>query len=61
MNTDKQYDYIDKFWLHKYLTKSDVDGLMRVNLESVYQTALNLVKNKQSPLENMTTQLYNNL
>jgi len=45
-NTDKEYDYEDKLWLHKYTTKSNVNGLVRANLEFFYQTALNLVKNK---------------
>jgi len=45
-NTDKEYDYEDKFWLHKYITKSNVNGLLRANLELFYQSALNLVKNR---------------
>jgi len=40
----KQYDRQDEFWLHKYITKSNTDGLIRTNLEAVYKTALNLVK-----------------
>lgn len=49
-NTDKQYDYEDKFWLHKYITKSDTRALLRADLKSLYQTALNLVKNEESQL-----------
>lgn len=49
-NTDKEYDYEDKFWLHKYITKSDSRALIRASLDELYQTALNLSKDKQSEL-----------
>jgi len=45
-NTDKEYDYTDKFWLHQYLTKSNIDDIIKGNLETVYQIAQELSKTK---------------
>ena len=45
-NEDKEYEYEDKFWLHKYMTKSDSRALIRASLKELYQTALNLTENK---------------
>lgn len=45
-NSDKEYDYEDKFWIHKYITKADSRALIRASLTPLYQTALNLAKNK---------------
>lgn len=43
-NTNKEYDMQDKIWLHRYLTKSNYEGILRADLESAYQIALNLSK-----------------
>lgn len=47
-NTNKEYDYSEKFWLHQFLTKPNIDDILKDNLEKVYQIALKLNKDSNS-------------
>lgn len=43
-NTNKEYDMISKIWLDRYITKSNIDEILRYNINMVYEIALKLDK-----------------
>lgn len=44
INTDKEYDMISQTWLHRYISKANIENILIQNLDEVYEIALKLDK-----------------